>query len=147
MNRALLLAGLSLLLLLPSTALFAAPQMTEMIGSRYHEPGEKAAESYSRGAKSLRKAEGESDPEKKKKLLTRAKEELTRSVAYQPNYDALLALGQAYLGLEAPDAARDACSRALGFKPNDEKATACYEQSGQQILAAKKSPAAPSGSQ
>ncbi len=145
MKRALLLAPLAVLLILPSPSLFAAPQMTEMIGSRYHDPAEKAAESYSRGAKTLRKAEGESDPEKKKKLLLRAKDDLSRSVAFQANYDALLALGQAYLALESPDAARDACSRALGLKPNDEKATACFHQSSEQVLAAKKASDAPKG--
>ena len=145
MKRAILLAPLAILLILPSSALFAAPQMTEIIGSRAPDPAEKAAESYSRGAKSLRKAEGETDPEKKKKLLLRAKDELSRSVAYQANYDALVALGQTYLALESPDAARDACSRALGFKPNDEKATACFEQSSQQVLAAKKASPAPNG--
>jgi hypothetical protein len=147
MNRSLPLALLSTLLLLPTTTTFAAPQFTEIIGSRAPDPAEKAAESYSRGAKSLRKAEGETDPEKKKKLLMRAKEDLNRSVAYRANYDALLALGQAYLGLDAPDAARDACNRALGLKPNDEKAQDCFERASQQVLAAKKAQPAPNGGQ
>lgn len=146
MKRLIVLATASLLALpfLPAAPALAAPQVpTEMMGSHYHDPVEKAAESYSRGMKEKRKAEGESDPEKRTKGLLKAKEHLLKSVGYQAGYDALIALGEVNLALQAPQPARDACARALSFKPGDNEAQSCFEKASQAVLAAKAAPAQP----
>jgi len=140
------LAALATFLLLSpfcSSGLLAQNLPTEIIGSHYHDPDEKAAESYSRGMKAKRKAEGESDPEKKKKLLLKAKDELSRSIGYVRNFDALLALGQVYLALNVPQSAQDSCQLALGYKRDNVDAQACVDQSAKLVLAAKSAAPAP----
>lgn len=119
---------------------FASPQFTEMIGSRYHDPAEKAAESLSRGLKNKRKAAGEPDPEKRRKLLLRAKEDLSKSVGYHENFEALLALGQVCLALDLAEAARTACARALGLKPANSDAKECFDKGTAVESVAKPSP-------
>jgi cytochrome c-type biogenesis protein CcmH/NrfG len=118
-----------------SSALLAAParSQTEIIGSYYKTPEQKAMECYGRGVKAKRKADGEKDPAKQAKLYLKAKEELSKSVGIQANYDGYLALGQVYLALGNPDSAFDACSHAQGLKPKDETAKACAEEAWKKV--------------
>jgi len=104
------------------------PPITEAMGSYDHTPEQKAMESYARGMKLKRKAEGEKDPEKQAKLFLKAQEELSMSVGYQANFDAYLALGQVYMALGQKESAFDACSHAQAMKPNDERAKSCAEE-------------------
>jgi hypothetical protein len=91
------------------------------------DPVAQAATAYSRGMQSKRQAEAETDPQKKAKLYGKAKDELTKSVRLQRNFDALLALGQVYLALGKKPFALDACTGAQAMKPADEAAKACIE--------------------
>jgi tetratricopeptide (TPR) repeat protein len=100
---------------------------TEMIGSHYQDDTEKAANHYARGLRAKRKAENESDGEKKRKHYERAKKELSKAVGFVRNYDHLLALGQVYLALGEGISAYDACSKALALKPGDASARECQE--------------------
>jgi len=101
---------------------------TESMGSYIHTPEQKAMDSYGRGVKLKRKAEGEQDAEKRKKLYLKAKDELSKSAGYHANYDAYLALGQVYLALGERGSAQDACLHAQGLKPSDEAAKSCIEE-------------------
>ena len=98
----------SLLMTFPALAT-PQPPITESMGSYYHTPEQKAMESYARGVKLKGKAEGEKDPQKQAKLYLKAKEELAKSVGYQANFDAYLALGQVYMNLGQKESAFDAC--------------------------------------
>jgi hypothetical protein len=142
------------LICLATASLFLTPTLTpnaraqnlptEIIGSHYHDPTEKAAESLSRGLKAKRKAEGESDPEKRRKLFERAKKELSLSVGYEPNnFDSLLALGQVYLALDAAQPGQQACARAIGLKPGNSEAQSCLDRASEIVLASAKRPAEP----
>lgn len=103
------------------------PGSTEIIGSHYRDHTERATIHYARGLRAKRKAEGESDGEKKRKHYERAKKELSKAVGFVANYDHLLALGQVYLALGQRVSAYDACSRALALKPSDASARECQE--------------------
>lgn len=121
--------ALALLLALP---LAAAAQMTESMGS-YQTPEQKAMAAYGRGLKLKKKAEAEKDPAKQAKLYEKAKEELTKSVAYMANYDGFLALGQVYLVLGQKQSALDTCHAAKSLKPNDAAAKGCMEEAQRQL--------------
>jgi tetratricopeptide (TPR) repeat protein len=132
-------SALWMLGLLSVSPLFAVPQgvvPTETMGSHYKTPEEKAMDSYSRGMKAKRKAEGETDAAKKAKLYLKAKEELSKSVGYVGNYDGYLALGQVYLAMGQQESALDSCVRAQSLKPSDEAARGCVEKARQEIQAA-----------
>ena len=101
---------------------------SEGMGSYVKSPEQKAMEAYSRGLRSKKKAEAENAPDKRRKLLVKAKEELSKSVGYFTNYDGCLALGQVYLLLGEPESAEDACTRALQLKPGDPASGACVEE-------------------
>ncbi|HEX9945293.1 MAG TPA: hypothetical protein VGG03_25060 [Thermoanaerobaculia bacterium] len=120
------------LALLVASPLLAAPQ-TEIIGSYYKTPEQKAMEAYARGMRAKRKAEGEKDPEKQARLYLKAKEELSKSVGYQGHYDGYLALGQVYMALGQKESALDACTFAQGLKPNDQTAKSCIEEAKKQL--------------
>lgn len=120
-----------------ASSLYAAPQ-TEIIGSYYKTPEQKAMECYGRGVKLKKKADGEKDPEKQAKLYLKAKEELSKSVGYQPNYDSYLALGQVYLALGQNESGFDACSHAQSAKPNSAEAKSCAEEAWAKVKTAAK---------
>lgn len=144
--KTLIRLAIALLLVTPTIAPAARAQNlpTEIIGSHYHDPVEKAAESLSRGLKAKRKAEGESDPEKRRKLFERAKKELSQSVGFEPNnFDSLLALGQVYLALDAAKPGQEACARAIGLKPGNSEARSCLDRASEIVLAESKRPAEP----
>ncbi|HSS52799.1 MAG TPA: hypothetical protein VLX28_27975 [Thermoanaerobaculia bacterium] len=108
----------------------AAPQggsVTESMG-RYHSAEEKAMASYSKGVTLKKKAEQETDLAKKAKLYEKAKEELSKSLGYVPNYDGYLALGQVYLALGQRDSALNVCVQAQSLKPTDQPAKSCIEE-------------------
>ena len=109
----------------------------------FKDPAQKAAESYSRGAKAKRKAEEATDPKEKRKLYERAREELKRSAGYVSTYDALLALGQVDLALGAKKDAAWACAQAEALKPGDAVAQACSEEGNRPESAAPAAPATP----
>jgi cytochrome c-type biogenesis protein CcmH/NrfG len=104
--------------------------LTETMGGSYKDPVQRASDAYSRGARYKAKAEQAKEPKEKAKLYARAKEELAKSVGYSENFDALLAIGQVYLALGQRVSALDACTKARGFKPNDEAAKACATEAG-----------------
>ena len=61
------------------------------------DPVGQAATASSRGMQAKRQAEAKTDP--KARLYAKAKDELTKSVRFSRNFDALPALGQVYLAL------------------------------------------------
>ena len=132
--------ALALLLAAPLAASAQVPPITESMGSYYHTPEQKAMECYGRGIKAKKKAEAEKDPQKQAKLYLKAKEELSKSVGYEPNYDSYLALGQVYLALGMKESAFDACSHAQNRKPDDEAAKSCVEEAQRKIQEAAKPP-------
>lgn len=101
---------------------------TDGMGS-YKDPVQRAADHYNRGVRAMRKAEKETDAAKRAKLYEKAKEELSKAVGYDANFDATLALGQVYLALGRKVEAGSACARALGLKPNNESAKSCVNES------------------
>jgi tetratricopeptide (TPR) repeat protein len=105
---------------------FAQIQPTESFG-RYRDDSQDAADHFARGSRSKKKAEAESNPQKKQKYYLRAKEELSKAVAFSPSFDHLLALGQVYLGLGQKKPAFDTCSQALARKPGNPAAQECQE--------------------
>lgn len=129
MKRTFVMAlSLGLAVALSTASLAQSPGFgTEMIGSHYQDDTERAANHYARGMRAKRKAENESDAEKKRKHYERAKKELSKAVGFVQNYDHLLALGQVYLALGEQVSAYDACSRALALKPSDASARECTE--------------------
>ena len=123
---------LLILSLAMTSSLFAAPQ-TEIIGSYYKGPEQKAMECYGRGVRAKKKAEAEKEPAKQAKLYLKAKEELSKSVGYQAHYDGYLALGQVYLAMGQNESGLDACSHAQAYKPNSEEAKSCMEEAQEKI--------------
>ncbi|HSN88248.1 MAG TPA: hypothetical protein VL025_15925 [Thermoanaerobaculia bacterium] len=105
---------------------FAQMQPTESFGT-YKDEGQEAANHFARGSRAKKKAENESDPQKKQKHYLRAKEELSKAVAFSPSFDHLLALGQVYLALGQKKPAFDACSQALARKPGNPAAQECQQ--------------------
>lgn len=120
------------LLVTASSLCAQLPSITESSGS-YKTPEQKALDSYARGMKAKRKAEGETDAQKQAKLYLKAKEELSKSVGYQGHYDGYLALGQVYLALGKNESGFDACSRAQSVKPNSEEAKSCMEEAKEKM--------------
>jgi hypothetical protein len=115
--------------------------MTEGMGS-YRDPVQRAADAYSRGARLKAKADKETDAQRKAKLYAKAKDELFKSIGYQENYDALVALGQVQLALGQKLAALDACTKAQTLKPADPVAKLCRQEAstqGDAVAAAPKS--------
>ena len=133
--------SLFILALSMTSSLFAAPQ-TEIIGSYYKNPEQKAMECYGRGLRAKKKAEGEADPAKKAKLYQKAMDELTKSVGHQANYDAYLAIGQIHVALGNERSGLISCSHALQLKPKSEDAKGCI-QTAQEMEAAKAEAPAP----
>lgn len=121
-----------ILSLVMASSLYAAPQ-TEIMGSYYKTPEQKAMEHYGRGLKLKKKAAGETDPAKQAKLYQKAKEELSKSVGYEPNYDGFLALGQVYLAMGKNESGLDACTHAQSLKPNSAEAKSCREEAQEKI--------------
>jgi tetratricopeptide (TPR) repeat protein len=109
-------------------AQFGGPGMSTASMGHMETPEMKASAAFSRGLKLKKKAEGESDTTKRIKLLEKAKEELSKSLAYAPDFDAFLALGQVYLGMGKADSALDACSQAQALRPGDTPAKSCIEE-------------------
>jgi tetratricopeptide (TPR) repeat protein len=114
---------------------------TESMGSYIHTPEQKAMDAYGRGIKLKKKAEGEQDAEKRKKLYLKAKDELSKSGGYMANYDAYLALGQVYLALGERESAQDACLHAQSLKPSDTVAKSCVEEARKAPAPAEAKPA------
>ena len=110
---------------------------SEGIGSYVKSPEQKAMEAYSRGLRAKRRADEETNEEKKRKNLLRAKAELSKSVGYFMHYDGCLALGQVYLALGQAEASEDSCTRALQFKPGDPPATSCVHEARARRASAK----------
>jgi tetratricopeptide (TPR) repeat protein len=110
-----------------SGAGFAQMQPTESFGS-YKDDGQEAANHYSRGMRAKKKAEAETDPQKRQKLFLRAKDEISKAVAFSPSFDHLLALGQVYIGLGQKKPALDTCSQALARKPGNPAAEECQQR-------------------
>jgi hypothetical protein len=102
--------------------------MTESMGGRIKPPEEKALIEYRHGVQDRQKAEKEQDHDKKMKLYTRAKDEFSKSVGFQGNYDGYLALGQCFLALGQRQSAFEACSQALALKAHSEEAQACAQE-------------------
>ena len=113
----------------------AYPQ-TEIIGSYYKTPEQKAMECYSRGVKAKKKADGEKDAAKQAKLYLKAKEELSKSVGYMAHYEGYLVLGQVYLAMGNQESGFDACSHAQGLKPKSEEAKSCVDEARRLMAAA-----------
>lgn len=111
------------------------PTPTESMGSYIKSPEQKAMEHYARGLKAKKKADEADEPTKRNKLLLKAKEELSKSVGYTPNYDGYLALGQVYLLLGMAESSYDACSHAAGLKPNSEDAKTCMSEAKTKMAA------------
>ena len=105
---------------------YAQMQPTESFGS-YKDDGQEAANHYARGMRAKKKADAETDPQKRQKLYLRAKEEISKAVAFSPSFDHLLALGQIYLGLGQKKSALDVCSQALARKPGNPSAQECQQ--------------------
>jgi tetratricopeptide (TPR) repeat protein len=123
------LAAFALATLMTTPALFAQSGVpTETMGSHVKTPEEKAMLEYGRGVKDRQKADKEQDHDKKMKLYARAKDEFSKSVGYYGHYDGYLALGQVYLALGQRESALDACTHALGMKPNSEEAKSCVQE-------------------
>ncbi|HEY3568498.1 MAG TPA: hypothetical protein VGP73_11245 [Thermoanaerobaculia bacterium] len=99
----------------------------ESMGSHLKTPEEKALNEYARGVKDRQRGDEEQSHDKKMKLYTRAKDEFSKSVGYYPHFDGYLALGQVYLLLGLRESALDACSHAVGMKPNSEPAQQCVQ--------------------
>ena len=127
--------SLFILTLSMTSSLFAAPQ-TEIIGSYYKNPEQKAMECYGRGLRAKKKADGETDPAKKAKLYQKALDELTKSVGHYPNYDGYLALGHVHMALGNQRAGLKSCSHALGLKPKSEEAKSCIQAAEEMAAAA-----------
>ena len=125
--------ALALMLAAPLAVSAQVPNPTESMGSYYHTPEQKAMDSYGRGIRAKKKAEMETDPAKQAKLYLKAKEELSKSVGYLANYDALLALGQVYMALGEKESALDSCAHAQAMKPNDEAAKGCVQDAQRKI--------------
>ena len=123
------LAAFALAAVMTAPTLYAqfGPTPTESMGSHMKSPEEKALLEYAHGIKDRQKAEKEQDHDKKMKLYLRAKDEFSKSVGYTGHYDGYLALGQVYLVLGMKESALDACSHALGMKPNSEDAQQCIQ--------------------
>jgi len=124
--------ALALMLAAPLAVTAQTVPLTESMGY-YRSPEQKALDAYGRGLKAMRKAEAEKDPAKQTKLYLKAKEELSKSLGYQANYDAYLALGKIYLALGQKESALDACAHAQASKPKDEAAKGCAEEAQRQI--------------
>lgn len=123
------LASFALTLLMTAPALHAQLQgMTESMGGHIKSPEEKAMQEYAHGLKDKKKGDEEQDHDKKMKLYRRAKDEFSKSVGYQGNYDAFLALGQVYLLLGQRESALDACTHAVAEKPNSQEAKSCVAE-------------------
>ena len=123
------LASFALALLMTAPTLYAQPrQVPGSMGGQLKSPEEKALQEYARGVKDKQKADEERDHDKKMKLYERAKDEFSKSVGYQGHYDGYLALGQVYLALGQRESALDACTHALGMKPNAEEAKSCVAE-------------------
>lgn len=100
---------------------------TDGMGS-YRDSTQRAADHYNRGVRAKRKADNETDAAKRTKLYEKAKEELSKAVGYDANFDSTLALGQVYLALGRKPDAESACSRALSLKPGNETAKTCMTE-------------------
>lgn len=110
----------------------------------YKDPVQRAADHYNRGVRAKRKADNETDAAKRTKLYEKAKEELSKAVGYDSNFDATLALGQVYLALGRNPEAESACGRAIALKPNNESAKTCMsEAQAQEQVAGSGSPGSP----
>ncbi|HEV8580270.1 MAG TPA: tetratricopeptide repeat protein [Thermoanaerobaculia bacterium] len=126
-------ASFALALVLPLAVAAQVPTPTESMGSYYHTPEQKAMDAYGRGIKLKKKAEAAKEPAVQTKLYLKAKEELSKSAGYVPNYDAYLALGQVYLALGKQESALDACNHAQSLKPSDEAAKGCMTEAQKRI--------------
>lgn len=127
---------LALVLALPLAASAQMmPTPTESMGSYMKSPEQKAMEHYARGLKAKKKAAEADEPAKRNKLLLKAKEELSKSVGYTPNYDGYLALGQVYLLLDMAESSLDACSHAASLKPKSEEAQGCMSEAKTKMAA------------
>ena len=115
-----------------ASSLYAAPQ-TEIIGSYYKTPEQKAMECYGRGVRAKKKADAETDPAKRAKLYMKAKEEFSKAVGYQAHYDGYLALGQVYIALGQNESGFDACSHAQAYKPASEEAKSCMTEAKEKM--------------
>ena len=123
------IATFALAVLMTTSVLYAQLQgMTESMGGHIKSPEEKAMQEYAHGLKDRKKGNEEQDHDKKMKLYRRAKDEFSKSVGYQGNYDAYLALGQVYLLLGEHGSALDACTHAVAEKPNSEEAKSCVAE-------------------
>ncbi len=123
------LASFALTLLMTAPILHAQMRMEPGTSAgRLKTPEEKALQEYAHGLQDKKKGDKEQDHDKKMKLYQRAKDEFSKSVSYQGNYDAYLALGQVYLLLGEQGSAFDACSQALAAKPNSEEAKSCVAE-------------------
>ena len=122
--------------LLIAASLCAQGPITEGMGSYVKSSDQKAMECYGRGLKLKKKAAGETDPAKQTKLYQKAKEELSKSVGYQANYDGYLALGQVYLAMGQNESGLDACNHAQSLKPNSQEAKSCMEEAQEKITVA-----------
>ena len=111
------------------------PVPTESMGGYIKSPEQKAMEHYSRGLKARKKAEAADEPAKRNKLLLKAKEELSKSVGYTPNYDGYLALGQVYMLLGMAESSYDACNHAAQLKPKSEEAKGCMSEAKTKMAA------------
>lgn len=134
MKRTIAASALALLIAAPALVCAApAPQMggpgmsSDGMG-RMDSPEQKSAAACSRGLRAKKKAEEETDPQKKEKLYLKAKEDLLKAAGYQPNFDAYLALGQIYLALGKPESAESACVQAQTLKPKNEAAQSCLQE-------------------
>jgi hypothetical protein len=117
----------------PAHAQFGSPTgdrgpTNDSFGGNYKDPQQKAADHLAKGLRYKEKAGKESDLNKQRKLLEKAKKELSSSGALHPNHDAYVALGLVEIALGNRNAAMDACWKALGLRRDSPNASACFEQ-------------------
>ena len=87
----------------------------------------RAASAYNRGIREMKKAANAKDAADKTKHYREARAQFNKSLGLQQNFDALLGLGQADLGLGDNQGAMSSCTEALALKPGHPDAKACAD--------------------
>jgi tetratricopeptide (TPR) repeat protein len=111
--------------------------------SMQEDASHRAASAYNRGVREMKKAAEAKDAADKKKHYREAQAQFNKSLGLQQNFDALLGLGQADLGLGDNQGAMSSCTEALGLKPDNQDAKSCAE-TAKANLAAPAEPKSPS---
>lgn len=95
--------------------------------SMQEDAAHRAAAAYNRGLREMKKAADAKDAADKKKHYREAQAQFNKSLGLQQNFDALLGLGQADLGLGDNQGAMSSCTEALALKPDNQDAKSCAD--------------------